>query len=60
MNEDKLKEVAHSAIVSFWNEVALNFPEIETGDLSVGSVIAFDDFAEEMVREWVETNGKRG
>lgn len=54
--EIKIHQVASDAICVFWNEVAKAYPEITEGDLSVGSVVAFDVFARDIIEEWVETN----
>ena len=58
MSTDKIKETAHNAIVSFWNEVASAYPKITTGELSISSILAFDEFAEDVITEWLEANSQ--
>jgi hypothetical protein len=56
----KVTKVAQDAIWAFWNEVAKAYPEIEGGDLSIRSVVDFDEYAEELIKEWLQVNRKVG
>jgi hypothetical protein len=57
---DKIEivKVAQNAIWAFWNEVAQSYPQIKTGDLDIQTVVDFDQYAENLIKEWLETNQK--
>lgn len=57
---DKLVErVAEIAQESFWREVADQFPEIKAGDLNPYSTTLFSLQCENVIKEWIATNGER-
>jgi len=54
--EPDLEEIRRKAIQAFWASVADSFPEIKTGDLSPMVVQSFDNYADELVDAWLESN----
>lgn len=54
--EPDLEEIRDKAIQAFWASVANSFPEIKTGDLSPLVVASFDNYADELIDAWLESN----
>lgn len=55
-NEERISEVTEKAIEKFWEEVASQYPEIKTGDISIGNVTRFTQVAESMIYSWLQIN----
>lgn len=54
--EPDLEEIRNRAIQAFWASVDNSFPEIKTGDLNPLVVASFDNYADELIDTWLESN----
>ena len=55
-DEDRLREALSTAEDMFWNSIASDYPEAESGDLSPACAIALATAQREAVVEWLELN----
>lgn len=56
LDQKKLERVVMEADLEFWRVIALNYPEIKTGDLCFSLVFKLARAQEEAVETWYDTN----
>lgn len=57
MGSERRKDAINKAENAFWEQIALSYPEIKTGDLSPDVSIPFQWAMDKVVEEWIEVNG---
>ena len=51
-----IDQLADEALEAFWQVIVRCFPQVATGDLSIGSTLQLKRVAQEAIQEWIHTN----
>ena len=56
ISKDDLRELADKALDAFWQVIAEQYPQAETGDLCPWSTIKLQIAAENAIEAWIDGN----
>lgn len=54
--EQKLQKTMHRAMDAFWEQVAVAYPDVKNGDLSIDETFIFENACESAIRSWLVWN----